>query len=448
MTQAVLNLNSICQNLLLAATWRAAWGGFIYRPAWWIRPNTANWAAFHCRSPRGAGGESRPGIRALDPQPGKHSLCVDQHPGWQAPAATRLTVSLDSGQEITSETNDYGLAEIHFTPQSNYLSLQIAAEGVNGAFTSQSYTFSVQALSESVLLRTDRPVYQVGDSMTLDIFTTVSSGRVYLDIIRSGQTVSTRSLQLQGGRATAVIDLTPDLTGTLNRTPIASSMVEPLCGIPGWWWWYREADGLLVNLSAGQETYKPGDMAALNLQVNGLDGSGCNLRLGWQLWMRVSLHWPSRTRALQGCTSCWRPKFLPPRYDIQPLSLPNLVTGLVTNQPQLRDWVTAVARASLAVAPVSSFSLSANSHEDAIRKAFQLQKNAYTTLLAVFSILFLAISVVIIWKSVAAVRRDHILGRSILVTLAGTVGADDWLFPGFGGQQSAAMVDVLQVFPE
>ena len=197
-----------------------------------------------------------------------------------SPAAAQLTVSL-AGEQLNASTNEYGLAEIRFTPQSNYLDVQIDATSETGARTSQYFNFSGEATSEFVLLRTDRPVYQVGQTMTLDVYTTASSGLVYLDIIRAGQTVSTRSLKLEGGRTTAAIDLTPDLTGTLElhayRILYGGTIVRDTRLVV-----VDHGDGLLVNLTAGQDSYEPGDSATLNLQVDGIDGAGVQSALAWR----------------------------------------------------------------------------------------------------------------------------------------------------------------------
>ena len=52
--------------------------------------------------------------------------------------------------------------------------------------------------------------------MRLLLLSSQRSGTFYLDIVREGQTVSTRSLEVSSGRAEAAVDLTPDLTGTLE----------------------------------------------------------------------------------------------------------------------------------------------------------------------------------------------------------------------------------------
>ena len=333
-----------------------------------------------------------------------------------SPAPAKLLVSLDNGQPIRADTNDYGLAEVRFTPNQIYLNVLITAEGQNGATAVKDFSFSGDGASESVLLRTDRPVYQVGQTMTLDVYTTASSGLVYLDIIRSGQTVSTRSLKLEGGRTTAAIDLTPDLTGTLElhayRILYGGTIVRDTRLVV-----VDHGDGLLVNLTAGQDTYKPGDSATLNLQVAGIDGAGVQSALGLAIVDESVFALAEQDPGFARLYFMLEAEILTPRYDIHGLSVPDLMSGVPTNIPELRESVNTAARASLASAPVSTFSLTANSHDEAIRKAYQVQDSAYNILTLVFISLFLLVSLSMVWLQVSGVWRDKALGRSALVML-------------------------------
>ena len=332
-----------------------------------------------------------------------------------SPAAAQLTVSL-AGEQLNASTNEYGLAEIRFTPKSNYLEAQITAQAENGARASQLFTFSGEATSEFVLLRTDRPVYQVGQTMTLDVYTTASSGLVYLDIVRSGQTVSTRSLKLEGSRTSAAIDLTPDLTGTLElhayRILYGGTIVRDTRLVV-----VNNADELMVNLTAGQDTYKPGDTATLNLQVDGMDGSAVQSAVGLAIVDESVFALAEQDPGFARLYFMLEAEILTPRYDIHGLSVPDLMYGISSNIPELKELVATAARASLASAPVSTFSLTANSHDEAIRKAYQAQDNAYGILTLVFASLFILVSLGMVWLQASGVWRDKALGRSALVML-------------------------------
>ena len=67
-----------------------------------------------------------------------------------------------------------------------------------------------------VLLRPDRATYRVGDTMHLTALTSQNFGSLFLDIVRDGQTLSTRSEQVKDGRAEFAVDLSGDLYGALT----------------------------------------------------------------------------------------------------------------------------------------------------------------------------------------------------------------------------------------
>ncbi len=69
---------------------------------------------------------------------------------------------------------------------------------------------------ETLLLRTDRALYQVGDTLAVETIATGSGEAVYLDVIKGGQTLLTQSALVKDGKATLGIDLTPELAGTLE----------------------------------------------------------------------------------------------------------------------------------------------------------------------------------------------------------------------------------------
>ena len=133
------------------------------------------------------------------------------------PADADLSIYFsDNGQTVTASSGEFGLAEVPYTPSNAYIEMDIQARDTLGNTASRHFTVSGEWFEDSLLLRPERAVYRVGDTMRLDFFTAQPRGTVYLDIVRAGQTVSTRSLPVENGRAAAAIDLTPDLYGTLE----------------------------------------------------------------------------------------------------------------------------------------------------------------------------------------------------------------------------------------
>ena len=58
-----------------------------------------------------------------------------------------------------------------------------------------------QPLGENVLLRLDKAIYKGGDSLNVDMRTSAGLPTVYLDVVRGGQTMLSRWLDVKDGKA-------------------------------------------------------------------------------------------------------------------------------------------------------------------------------------------------------------------------------------------------------
>ena len=157
--------------------------------------------------------------------------------GSPAEATLKLTFPNDGNQKVDAATGTYGLAEVRRTPRHPYQTVQIEARDKKGNVTTRQFNFQGQSSEETVLLRPERPVYKVGEPMKLTLLTSKPTGTVYLDIVREGQVVSTRAVEMQAGQAQVVVDLTPDLFGTLelHAYKLLQSGRSP-CATRAWWW--------------------------------------------------------------------------------------------------------------------------------------------------------------------------------------------------------------------
>ncbi|HMN59447.1 MAG TPA: MG2 domain-containing protein, partial [Anaerolinea sp.] len=152
------------------------------------------------------------------PRPGVENIIylLTSYPDG-TPANAALTVTFqNTGEQQSVDSGEYGLAELRYTPRDPYLQMTVEAQDRQGNSSHADFVFQGEWSEESVLLRPDQPVYRVGDTMNLSIFTTQPQGTVYLDIVRDGQAVSTRSVDVAEGKAALAVDLTPDLYGTLE----------------------------------------------------------------------------------------------------------------------------------------------------------------------------------------------------------------------------------------
>ncbi len=183
------------------------------------------------------------------------------------PAETRLQVRVDGGSPIELRSGPLGLTELTWTPNSsrNY-SLDIIATDAAGLSAQRWLEMGITPGLDSVLLRADRATYLVGDTMNLVALTPVEWGDIYLDMVKIGQTLSTRSSRVKDGKAEFAIDLSPDLYGTLElhayKVLHDGSIVRDTRLVV-----VDAANEVGIAIAADKDTYRPGETAAVQLNT-------------------------------------------------------------------------------------------------------------------------------------------------------------------------------------
>ncbi|NBD34832.1 MAG: hypothetical protein GVY30_02390, partial [Chloroflexi bacterium] len=368
------------------------------------------------------GGQLHPGVENI-------LYVLTQRPDG-TPVKANLTVRIAATEEMfTVQTGPYGLAEVHFTPQAPSLRLDIEARAPDGATAQRAFDFAGAAAEESVLLRPDAPLYRVGDTMRLTILTSEPAGAIYLDINRTGQTVQSRTVPVVDGQAEIVLDLTPDLGGTLHlhAYKILRSgetardtrlvVVEP-------------ARDLNVTLTSGASVYRPGDTATVNVQVTNAEGTGLPAELGIAIVDESDFAANEYDPAIAKLTFLLEEALLTPQYKLRGQGLPDMIGTEPADEPALRGAQAGAATASLAaVAPASSpFTLRIDSHAEAMARVRARQTEslasltrALTALLWLTPLVVLAVNGVAMWRTVTSARqfwqRMGLAAGSVLVLL-------------------------------
>jgi hypothetical protein len=337
------------------------------------------------------------------------------------PAETALTVALgETGEMLTGQTGKYGLAEVRFTPSQAALYVSAHVRDATGASASRNFYFEGQWDEETVLLRPDAPLYRVGDTMQLAILTSAQRGTVYLDITRAGQTVSTRAVDVTDGKADVAVDVTPDLYGTLelhaykilrsgNTTRDTRLVIV------------EQANDLNVTLTPGAESYKPGEDATLDVQVNGADGAGVTSALGLAVVDESVFALAEQDPGFAKLYFMLEAELLQPKYELHGFNIPDMIAEPEPiSDPVLREAQAEAGKAALAsaVSADSPFSLAANSHQWAMQRAEERQAAFFTGLakglygLVVFiPLAVMALSGIAVWRQrgaealAAAVRQ-------------------------------------------
>ncbi|MBN2547821.1 MAG: hypothetical protein JXB15_01585 [Anaerolineales bacterium] len=346
-------------------------------------------------------------------------VLVSYPDGAPAQASLSLTFYNENNQNLQAETGAYGLAEVRLNPQYPYQQILIEARDLQGHTAQREFYFEGEYSQESVLLRPEKPVYRVGDAMRLYLMTSQPKGTVYLDIVREGQTVSTRSVEVDNGKAEVIVDLTPDLYGTLELHAYkilrsgATTRDTRLVVVD-------HADDLSIQFNPSQEVYRPGDPASLMIQVNGQDGAGARAALGLAIVDEAVFALAEQDPGFAKLYFMLEQELLVPRYDLHGFSVPELVKGVPVDSPELLTAIEDTAQASLAAATRqgAAFSLEANSHIDAQMRAIQKQAEAFSGLSKVLFVFFLLIPLAVLGLNGFTLWKKKSLGSSLAIVLA------------------------------
>src|SRR5439155_25364388 len=131
---------------------------------------------------------------------------------------------------------------------------------------SRDESISAEGAGPAMLLRADKAIYRAGATARVDVLSSKQKGAAYLDVVKQGQTLLTRTVELSGGKGRLELPLSPELSGTLELhafiVPADGTIVRDSKVI-----YVEPADDLKVEVSADRSVYKPGQAATLSFQV-------------------------------------------------------------------------------------------------------------------------------------------------------------------------------------
>ncbi|MGM0576388.1 MAG: MG2 domain-containing protein [Myxococcota bacterium] len=196
------------------------------------------------------------------------------------PVDADLTVTVD-GAEVDVEPVGDGVGRFLVTPD-GALSFHVSAATMDGATASEDFEFSPGADDGGLLLRTDASLYQVGETATVQVFATGADGRMFLDVIKDGQTWLTDAADLVDGVATFSLDLDPSLVGDVvieaYRVGADAAIARDKKMI-----FVQDAEGLDITVTPDKPAYEPGEEATLEFEVTDGEGEPAAAALGVQI---------------------------------------------------------------------------------------------------------------------------------------------------------------------
>ncbi len=295
-----------------------------------------------------------------------------------APLAARHTVIVEGQDPVELGTGEDGRGSFTMEVEQARLVMTVQSEDAAGERVSGTYQFDADpaATYGGVLLRTDQALYHVGDTMEITVLTAGARDRVYLDVIRGGQTALTKVLEPDlRGRADYRFTLSNDLSGALElhayylaqgsslRRDRKLVYVEP-------------ADQLVIEARPDREVYAPGEEARMDFVVTDEQGQGRAAALGLQVVDEAVFGLVEFKPGLEKSYFQIEAELGQPRYQIGVPSLPALVAD-----PDAPEDPSAQSDAQLLFAATDvSSTMEMNTYLDGLERAAAVARPLVQTL--------------------------------------------------------------------
>jgi len=328
------------------------------------------------------------------------------------PAPSRLQIRVDGGEPTELTSGEFGLAEFTFTPQPDgYHVLDVFAQDETGLSARRQVDFQTEYGSDSVLLRADRAAYVVGETMNLVALTPVVSGDVYLDIVKAGQTLSTRSARVQGGKAEFAVDVSPDLYGTLElhayKVLLDGTIVRDTRVVV-----VDEPNDLAITVTAGKDTYLPGETATIDFQISDAENQevGVQTALGLAIVDESVFALQRQDPGFAKLYFLLEQELLEPFYQIKGFEPP---AAIPPDKEQIRLAQDEAAKATWAGAPVLAASQPINSRQEKMVAVLVAQEKGFERIGQTSAVGLILIPLALWAVVVVTVHQSGIVKRSL-----------------------------------
>ena len=335
-----------------------------------------------------------------------------------APAPAKLDIRAGQADPQSLATNQYGLAEFRLSPQPGATALTIDASDERGFSATRTVSLEAEGGQDHVLLRADRAAYVVGETMNLAALTPVEAGSIFLDIVKEGQTLSTRAAPVENGRADFAVDLSPDLYGSLElhayKVLLDGTLVRDTRLVV-----VDEPRDISIAVSADRDTYRPGETATIDLQTTAQeDGSPLQTALGMAIVDESVFALQRQDPGFAKLYFMLEAELMEPFYQVQGFELPAAYTP---DQSQLREAQDTSARAAWSDAPTGGLALQVNSRPEKMETLRQQQRDGFRTLNTA-TVAAMSLIPLLLWLAVIAALRGSGLVRRSLAGLAKVSG--------------------------
>ncbi len=326
------------------------------------------------------------------------------------PAKATVTVNPGTGG-APLQTGEYGLAEYRFVPTSSSgTTLDIGAQDNTGASARSSVNLRADTGTGTVLLRTERAAYRVGETLKAEVLTTVQSGAIYLDLVKDQQTIAAFSAPIQDGRAAFAVDLDTAMFGTLE---LHAYVVMPNTGIA------RDtrlivvdqAQEVNVDIGADREVYRPGQTARMAMTTTLQGGQPIQSALGIGIVDESVFAVQDQAPGFARLYFLLEKELLEPKVDVKGFDVPTLLSS--STPPQVIQAQDKAAKASWAGGPVTNFAFDIRSRLQKLSDLASQKVKAFIQLSGTLSKTLILLPVLALIVLIWGLRPSGVLGKAM-----------------------------------
>ncbi|MGA7593439.1 MAG: MG2 domain-containing protein [Candidatus Sulfotelmatobacter sp.] len=252
------------------------------------------------------------------------------------PASATLKVHGEGITEQSASTDDGGVGIVRVKPRAGIDSISVEASDKQGNHATSQVQLQTRQGEDQILLRTERAVYRAGDRIALSVFSTKLRGSAYIDIVKEGQTVLTRDIDIEGGHAELSLIATPELAGTVDfnaylfgrdARPVGDHRLV----------FVQPADELKIETTADSSSYKPGGEARIRFRVTNSRGEGVHAALGLQVVDEAVFALAEKQSGFAKVFFYLEQEVMKPRYEIHSIGAPEIVEPAEGSKLNERD---------------------------------------------------------------------------------------------------------------
>jgi hypothetical protein len=252
------------------------------------------------------------------------------------PARADLKVLASGNPDQQLSTDEGGVAVVHIKPTDKTETLDIDAHDSEGNLASTSVQLQSRTGEDQILLRTERAVYRTGDRIQLRVFSTKKRGTAYIDVVKEGQTVLTRDLDIEDGQAELSLVATPEMSGTVDFSaylfgrdarPVGDHRLV----------FVQPADELKIEATADAPDYKPGGEARVLFHVTNSHGEGVQAALGLQVVDEAVFALAEKQPGFAKVFFYLEQEVMKPRYEIHSIGMPEIVEPVEESKAEQRN---------------------------------------------------------------------------------------------------------------